>query len=59
VSNEGKIAGQQVMHFHMHIIPKYSKNEGYEAKFGNRFTGEVQETYAIIMKTKENGKYDK
>ena len=32
LSNEGKIAGQEVMHIHMHVIPKYGKEEGF--KFG-------------------------
>ncbi len=29
LSNQGKIAGQEVMHFHMHIIPKYTKDKGF------------------------------
>lgn len=32
LSNQGKIAGQEVMHFHMHIIPKYTKNKGFVFK---------------------------
>ncbi len=28
VSNEEPIAGQEVFHFHMHVIPKYAKDEG-------------------------------
>ncbi len=32
LSNQGKIAGQAVMHIHMHVIPKYGKDEGF--KFG-------------------------
>lgn len=32
LSNEGKIAGQEVNHVHIHIIPKYGKDEGF--KFG-------------------------
>lgn len=27
--NEGTIAGQEVQHLHMHVIPKYTKNEGF------------------------------
>lgn len=30
--NQGKIAGQVIMHVHMHVIPKYGTNEGF--KFG-------------------------
>ena len=29
LSNEQKIAGQEIMHFHVHIIPKYSKKSGF------------------------------
>jgi len=29
VINSGKEAYQQIEHFHLHIIPKYKKNEGY------------------------------
>ncbi|MDR0341463.1 MAG: HIT domain-containing protein [Mycoplasmataceae bacterium] len=29
LSNENEIAGQSVFHFHMHVIPKYEKNEGF------------------------------
>lgn len=29
LSNEKDIAGQIVKHFHLHIIPKYAKNEGF------------------------------
>lgn len=27
--NEGSIAGQEVQHLHMHVMPKYNKNEGF------------------------------
>ncbi|MDR2568545.1 MAG: HIT family protein [Mycoplasmataceae bacterium] len=29
VSNEGSEAGQMVFHFHVHVIPKYNKEEGF------------------------------
>ncbi len=28
LSNEEQIAGQEVFHYHMHVIPKYAKGEG-------------------------------
>ena len=28
LSNENKIAGQIINHFHLHIIPKYNENQG-------------------------------
>lgn len=29
LSNQGNIAGQEVLHFHVHVIPKYAKNKGF------------------------------
>ncbi len=29
LSNQGHIAGQNVFHFHMHVIPKYGKHDGF------------------------------
>lgn len=37
LSNQGAIAGQVVMHFHMHVIPKYAKNEGLEFSADNKY----------------------
>lgn len=30
LSNEKEIAGQMIMHFHMHIIPKYNEETGFK-----------------------------
>jgi len=32
LSNQGSISGQQVFHYHEHVIPKYVSNEGYSFK---------------------------
>ncbi|AGM26549.1 histidine triad protein [Spiroplasma syrphidicola EA-1] len=29
ISNEKELAFQQVFHYHLHIVPKYEKNKGY------------------------------
>lgn len=29
LSNEGNVAGQEVFHFHFHVIPKYARGEGF------------------------------
>ncbi len=29
LSNQGKIAGQEIFHFHVHIIPKYDTKNGF------------------------------
>lgn len=33
LSNQGKIAGQVIEHFHVHLIPKYSNEFGLEINF--------------------------
>lgn len=52
LSNQGSIAGQVVNHFHMHIIPKYAKNEGFEFGSPNKQIGNIDEIYNKIMKSK-------
>lgn len=32
LSNQGSVAGQEVFHFHMHVIPKYAQGEGFGFK---------------------------
>ncbi|UOY92061.1 HIT family protein [Ectobacillus sp. JY-23] len=31
LNNNGEDAGQTIFHFHIHIIPRYSKNDGFDA----------------------------
>jgi len=50
VSNENEIAGQCVFHFHLHVIPKYSKNEGFGSKFLGGEKKEVKEIFEILWK---------
>ena len=35
LSNANEVAGQTVMHFHIHIIPRYSENDGFQTTFEN------------------------
>ena len=52
--NEGSIAGQVVMHVHMHVLPKYGKDEGF--KFGeakNKILKPVDEVFNTIKAVKE------
>lgn len=30
LSNQGKIAGQAILHIHLHVIPKYYKYQGFK-----------------------------
>lgn len=33
LSNAGEVAGQTVMHFHIHIIPRYNENDEFKMDF--------------------------
>lgn len=35
LTNANKEAGQTVMHFHIHIIPRYDENDGFDPVFTN------------------------
>lgn len=50
LSNEGSIAGQVVMHFHIHVIPKYGKAEGFKIGMGNKFLGDIDKIYGELKK---------
>lgn len=52
LSNQGSIAGQVVNHFHMHIMPKYAKNEGFEFSSNNKFINDLDEVFTKITKSK-------
>lgn len=35
LSNANEVAGQTVMHLHIHIIPRYSEKDGFQTTFEN------------------------
>jgi len=53
LSNQGKVAGQEVLHFHVHIIPKYIQAEGFlfSAKKVNLL--QLSEIARILAKNKK------
>ncbi len=51
LSNQGKIAGQEINHFHFHIIPKYEKNNGFLTSNNiNKNDLDVDSIFDIIKK---------
>ncbi|CAM4061632.1 HIT family protein [Lederbergia lenta] len=33
LNNNGTFAGQAVFHFHLHLIPRYDENDGFDTKY--------------------------
>ncbi len=50
LSNEESIAGQVIFHFHIHIIPKYGKDEGFKTDIGNVFVKPIKDILKILSK---------
>ncbi len=42
LSNQGKIAGQAILHVHLHVIPKYYKNQGFNLAHGEIVTDDIE-----------------
>ena len=54
VNNNGEAAGQTVFHYHVHLIPRYGKQDGFSAKWANNMDKYTPEDYqAIAGKIKE------
>jgi histidine triad (HIT) family protein len=55
VNNNGEAAGQTVFHYHMHLIPRYGKQDGFSAKWANNMDKYTAADYqSIAKKIKEN-----
>lgn len=52
LSNQGVIAGQTVNHFHIHIIPKYAKEEGFVLTQGKKVLDDIEVNLKKILKSK-------
>ncbi|MBV1709819.1 MAG: HIT family protein [Erysipelothrix sp.] len=50
LTNANPIAGQSVMHFHMHIIPRYDENDGMIIKFRENPTPDTKKIENILKK---------
>lgn len=48
--NDQKIAGQEIMHAHIHVIPKYGKNEGFILHTGTKYVDDVTKIYTVLTK---------
>lgn len=53
LSNQGSIAGQVIFHFHLHVIPKYAKNEGFVYSAENKNLMEIESVYKLIKNVKD------
>ncbi|WP_193224688.1 HIT family protein [Bacillus sp. B1-b2] len=48
LNNNGEKAGQSVFHYHMHIIPRYGKGDGFGAVWKTNFDGYTSEELTQI-----------
>jgi histidine triad (HIT) family protein len=50
LTNANPAAGQSVMHFHMHIIPRYDENDGLILKFKENPMPDIKKIERILKK---------
>lgn len=50
LNNNGEKAGQSVFHYHMHLIPRYGKGDGFGAVWKTNFDGYSNEELTEIAK---------
>ncbi|MGL4337488.1 MAG: HIT family protein [Turicibacter sp.] len=48
VNNNGPIAGQTVFHYHVHLIPRYSDNDGFSTHYTNNMSAYTPETLGAL-----------
>ena len=50
LTNANEAAGQSVMHFHVHIIPRYDENDGLILHFKPNPASDIKKTEKILKK---------
>ncbi len=48
INNNKKLAGQTVFHYHVHIIPRYDKNDKLTLKFNENQEKDIEVTYELL-----------
>lgn len=55
LNNNGASAGQEVFHYHMHLIPRYDENDGFSKRFvshQSEYSPEDLQTMAAAISSK-------
>ncbi|WP_088071066.1 HIT family protein [Gottfriedia luciferensis] len=50
LNNSGEVSGQTVFHYHMHILPRYGKNDDFDVKWQTNTDQYTNETLQEIAK---------
>ncbi len=48
ITNVNKVAGQEIMHAHIHVIPRYSEEESKPISFGKPIECDLEEVHKVL-----------